>query len=167
MDSNRDDIIRNSGGGNSGGTQQLRTKIHQEYFGVINHAIDRIEILNHTNNVLPIVQSIAAFVAEMANAPSSGDMSFITLGLTLALKILKLCLSRSSDQLCLRNEEEQSDNFDILISVLMASIVTTERINGASSGNQMRDNNQSVFDVAEWLVLDSISPLMGMHPLGT
>ena len=80
MDSNRDDIIRNSGGGNSGGTQQLRTKIHQEYFGVINHAIDRIEILNHTNNVLPIVQSMAAFVAEMANAPSSGDMSFITLG---------------------------------------------------------------------------------------
>mmetsp|Transcript_27164 Transcript_27164/g.54332 ORF Transcript_27164/g.54332 Transcript_27164/m.54332 type:complete len:1273 (+) Transcript_27164:75-3893(+) len=165
MDSNRDDIIRNSGGGNSGGTQQLRTKIHQEYFGVINHAIDRIEILNNTN-VLPIVQSMAAFVAEMADAPSSGDMSFITLGLTLALKILKLCLSRSSDQLCLRNEEEQSDNFDILISVLKASIVTTERMDGASSGNQMRDNNQSVFDVAEWLVLDSISLLMGMHPLG-
>jgi len=161
MDANRNDIISSSLDGNSSGGTKLRTSIHEEYLGVISHAIDRIEILRDDVNVLSIVQSMAAFLVEVAAAPSSG---FITPGLTHALKILKLCLSRSSEQFCLGNEDAQS-NFDTLISVLKASIATIERMDSASS-NQVRDNNHSVYAVAGWLVLDSISFLMGICPLG-
>eukprot|EP00986_Skeletonema_menzelii_P004935 scaffold1726_cov100-Skeletonema_menzelii.AAC.1 len=35
----------------------------------------------------------------------------------------------------------------------------------ASPSNQMRDNNQSAYNVAGWLVLDSISLMMGINPL--
>lgn len=158
MDANRDGIIRNSRIGSSS-TQELRTRTHEEYLGVINHAIDRIEILRNID-VLPIVQSMAEFVAEMADASSLDDMSFISLGLTLAFKILKLCLNRSNERLCLGN------NIDTLISVLKASISTLERMDRASPHNQMRDSNQSVYNVAGWLVLDSISLMMGIRPLG-
>ena len=169
MDANRDDIISNSaGGGNSSGsTTQLRTSIHEELLGVVNHAIDRIEIMKNVN-VLLIVQSMAVYFAEIAAAPPSDERSLITPGLTYALKILKLCLSRSSEQFyLLGNTEVQSNNFDTLISVLKASIVTIERMDSASSSNQVRDNNnQSFYADFGWLVFDSISLGVGICPLG-
>ena len=167
MDANRDDIISNCdaaastpGEFNAVTPKQLRASIHEEYLGVINHAVDRIEILRDNVDVVPILQSITAFVAEIAsNLPSSGGKnSYITPGLRNALRILKICFSKWSRRFRLVGDDEMqsNNNLDILISVLKASISTMERM----------DNDDRVSDVdyavSGWLVLDSISLFMSI-----
>jgi ariadne-1 len=172
MDDNRDEIIRSSGmGGNSSFSctaVQTRAILHEEYLGIINHAIDRIEIFRDGMNAMPIVKSMATFVTEMASKSVDVDgRSFITPGLSHALRLLRLCLSRSANQFCVGSDNSKMppENLDTLMGVLKASIATVERMDYDNKDQVISDANRNDYAFAGWLVLDSISLLVGILPL--